>query len=173
MMISANMNAALNEQIGNEFSAFLQYVAIAAHFDSESLPELAAYFYRQADEERTHAMRIVKFVVDAGAKVEIPTASAHKSRFASPEDAVRTAYDGEMEVTRQINGLVALAIKESDYITQAILQWFVTEQLEEVSSMDALLKIVQRAGDDLLHVEEYLARRRNLAGSPANATQGG
>ena len=78
MLISQEMTAALNQQIGNEFSASLQYVAIAAHFDSESLPELAAHFYRQADEERAHAMRFVKYVLDAGGRVEIPTIPTSK-----------------------------------------------------------------------------------------------
>ena len=64
MIISGQMNAALNEQIGNEFSASLQYVAIAAYFGCESLPELASHFYRQAEEERAHAMRVVRFMVE-------------------------------------------------------------------------------------------------------------
>lgn len=162
MLISNQVNGAINVQIGNEFGASLQYVSIAAHFDSESLPELAAHFYRQAEEERTHAMRMVKYVVDAGGRVEIPGMSPPRSAFADTEDAVKTALDSELTVTKQINDLVNLAFDERDHLTQNFLQWFVTEQLEEVSSMDTLLKIVQRAGNDLLHVEEYLARRRPL-----------
>lgn len=162
MLISNKVNAALNVQIGNEFGASLQYVAIAAHFDSESLPELAAHFYRQADEERMHAMRIVKYVVDAGGHVEIPGISSPRASFDDTADAVKTALDSELTVTKQINDLVDLAFSERDHLTQSFLQWFVTEQLEEVSSMDTLLKIVHRAGNDLLHVEEYLARRRPL-----------
>ncbi len=162
MLISRKVNDALIVQIGNEFGASLQYVAIASHFDSESLPELAAHFYRQAEEERAHAMRIVKYVIDAGGRVEIPAIASPCSRFDNTTDAVKTAFDSEMTVTGQINELMNLAFEEKDHITQNFLQWFVTEQLEEVSSMDTLLKIVQRAGDDLLHVEEYLARRRPL-----------
>lgn len=160
MLISGQMNTALNEQVGNEFSASLQYVAIATYFDTESLPELANHFYRQAEEERTHAMRFVHYVVDAGGAVNIPAIPEAHSRFRSAEEAVQTALDGEMSVTQQINALVDLAIKESDHITQSMLQWFVAEQLQEVSGMDTLLRIVQRAGEQgLLHVEEYLARR--------------
>ena len=167
MLISDRMNAAINQQIGNEFSAELQYVAIAAHFDNESLPELAQHFYTQAEEERMHAMRFVKFLVDAGGKVEIPAISQPQSRFGKAEDAVQKALNGEISVTQQINGLVDLAIKESDHITQTFLNWFVTEQLEEVSSMDTLLRIVQRAGEaGLLHVEEYLARAGRLSAMP-------
>jgi len=172
MLISQKVNDALIVQIGNEFGASLQYVAIAAHFDTESLPELAAHFYRQAEEERAHAMRIVKYVIDAGGHVEIPAISSPRSRFQNTTDAVKTAFDSEMTVTGQINELMNLAFEEKDHITQNFLQWFVTEQLEEVSSMDTLLKIVQRAGDDLLHVEEYLARRHPLTAAAEPAPGG-
>jgi ferritin len=162
MLISEQMNGAINGQIGNEFRASLQYVAIAAHFDGESLPELARHFYGQAEEERTHAMRFVKFVVDAGGRVEIPEIRQPQNQFQSAREAVQSALDGEVTVTRQINGLMDLAVRESDHITSTFLQWFLTEQLEEVSSMDTLLKIVTRAGEaNLLQVEEYLARRGN------------
>jgi ferritin len=164
MIISGQMNAALNEQIGNEFSASLQYVAIASYFACESLPELAAHFYLQAEEERGHAMRVVRFMVDAGGEVHIPAIPEARSRFGTAEEAVQKALDGEIAVTRQINALVDRAIQESDHITQNALQWFVTEQLQELSSMETLLRIVQRAGEQgLLHVEEYLARHRSLS----------
>ena len=99
MLISQEMNAALNKQIGNEFGASIQYVAIAAYFDSDSLPELAAHFYRQAEEERMHAMRFVKYVLDAGGQVEIPEVPASKSSFSSAGDAVNFALDGEINIT--------------------------------------------------------------------------
>ena len=172
MLISQPMNEALNQQIGNEFSASLQYVAVAAHFDGESLPELAAYYYRQAEEERGHALRFAKFVVDAGGRVEIPALPAPQGRFASAEAAVKKSLDGEITVTRQINALADLAARENDHITSNFLQWFVTEQLEEVSSAETLLRIVQRAGEQgLLHVEDYLARNRSLSGASASASQ--
>ena len=169
MLISKETNEALNQQIGNEFLASLQYVAIAAHFDRESLPELAAHFYRQSDEERAHAMRMVKFLVDAGGSVQIPPIAGPRAGFGSPEEAVRIALDHELDVTHQINRLVDLAQKQNDHITQAFLQWFVTEQLEEVSSTDTLLRIIQRAGDNILHVEEYLARRNPVQNAAATA----
>ncbi len=164
MLIKKKINEAINEQIGNEFSASMQYVAIAAHFDSEALPQLAAHFYSQADEERDHAMRFIKYVLDAGGRVEIPNIDAPKGNFLKAEDAVKLSLDRELEVTRQINGLVAMAKKEEDYTTDNFLQWFVKEQLEEVSSMDQLLKVIQRAGENgLLRVEEYLARHSGKA----------
>ena len=170
MLISKKMNAAINEQIGNEFSASLQYVAIASHFAAESLAELAAAFYAQATEERDHAMRFINYLVDAGGRVAIPNIPAPKATFKSVEEAVKLSLSQEGMVTKQINGLVELAIKESDHITQNILAWFVREQLEEVSSMDSLLKVVQRAGEsNLIYVESYLARRQGKSASGSEA----
>jgi bacterioferritin B len=164
MIISEEMNAALNEQVGNEFSASLQYVAIAAYFARESLPELAAHFYLQAEEERAHALRFVRFLVDAGSEVHIPAIPEARGRFRTAEEAVKKALDGEVAVTQQVTALVDRAIKEADHITHNALQWFVTEQLQELSSMETLLRIVQRAGEQgLLHVEEYLARHRSVS----------
>ena len=159
MLISPAMNAAINEQIGNEFAASLQYVSVAAYFDNESLPVLARHFYNQAAEERDHAMRFVKYVVDAGGQVAIPALPAARSGFNSAADAVQLALDSEMKVTRQINGLMDLAINEKDHLAANMLQWFVTEQLEEVSSMETLLKMIKRAGEPgLLFVENYLSQ---------------
>ena len=105
-----------------------------------------------------HALRFIKYVADAGGRVVIPAIDAPKSKFKTPRDAVKLSLDQEIHVTQQINGLVALARKQNDYITINFLQWFLTEQLEEVSSMDNLLKIIERAGNDLLQADEYLAR---------------
>jgi ferritin len=161
MLTSQRIIDAINEQIGCEFSAMLQYIAIASHFDSETLPELSAHFLRQADEEKEHAMRFVQFVTDTGARVRIPAIEAPRAEFSDAADAVQLSLDQEKKVTAQINHLVHMAKEESDYTTDNFLQWFVQEQLEEVSSMEDLLSIVQRAGEtNLLLVEEYLARKR-------------
>ena len=171
MLFSQTMNDAINQQIGNEFGASLQYVAIASHFASETLPELAAHFYKQADEERAHAMRFVKYIVEAGGGVEIPAIPMPKSEFKSVEEAIQLSLDQEKTVTQQINDLVDLTLKESDHITHNFLAWFLTEQLEEVSSVQDLLQIVQRAGENnLLFVEDYLARRGKRAMNIAAAT---
>lgn len=161
MLISNKMNRAINEQIGNEFSAMIQYVAIASYFSTEGLTQLAGHFFQQADEERHHAMRFIKFVLDAGGTVEIPPTPSPKNKFRNAAEAVRYSLEQEKKVTDQINDLVDLAIKETDHITHRNLDWFVNEQLEEVSSMDQLLKVIQRAGDqNLLYVEDYLARQK-------------
>ena len=158
MLTSKKIIDAINEQIGYEFSASMHYYAIAAHFATEALPQLSAHFFQQAEEEKEHALRFIKYVVDAGGAVVIPGIDAPQSKFTNPEQAVKLSLDQEVKVTHQINALVELARSENDYITINFLQWFLTEQLEEVSSMDNLLKVVKRGADNLLQVEEYLAR---------------
>lgn len=158
MLISQKLVDAINAQIGREFGASQQYVAIAAHFGAENLPQLAAYFYRQAEEEREHAMKFVHHIVEAGGRVVVPAVSAPKDRFAGVEEAVKLSLDWEVEVTKQIYALVDQATQEHNHITLHFLQWFVDEQLEEVSSMEQLLSVVQRAGPQILFVEDYLTR---------------
>lgn len=160
MMISKEMNAAINRQIGAEFGASLQYVALAAYFQEENYPVLAGHFFKQGNEERDHAMRFVKYVLEAGGHLELPAMAAPKHTFQGAEEAVGLALAWEQNVTRMINDLMALAIRESDYLTQQQLGWFVSEQLEEVSSMENLLQLVRRAGEkNLFYVESYLAHK--------------
>lgn len=157
MLISKAMNTAMNEQIGNELSASNQYVAIAVYFDAEGLPMLARHFHRQAVEERDHAMRFVKYLVEADAAVRIPTVPAPTATFKSAEEAVKLSLDSEMRVTKQINALMDRAIKEGDHLSKNMLEWFVAEQREEVTSMDTLLRMVRRAGEGgLFFVENFL-----------------
>jgi bacterioferritin B len=158
--MNKSMVAALNQQIGNEFSAFLQYVAIAAHFSSEALPELSACFSKHAEEEKDHALRIVNFLVEVGAPVVIPLLNVPKPTFDCTEDAIKLSVEGEVLITQQIHALVALAMKENDVTTLNFLQWFVREQLEEVSFMEGLLKVSQRVGKGgSQQMEDHLARQ--------------
>ncbi|MEW5872682.1 MAG: ferritin [Chloroflexota bacterium] len=158
MLISKELEQAINDQIGREFGASLQYISIAAYFDADDLPNLAAFFYRQADEEHMHAMKFAHYILDAGGQVRIPAIPATKYDFATAEEGVKLALTWEEEVTRQINALMDLAIQQKDHIAQDFLRWFVTEQLEEVSTMKTLLAIVRRAKDNLLFADDYLSR---------------
>jgi len=140
--------------------ASMLYVSIAAYFDSEDLEQLAEFFYRQAEEERDHAMRFVKYIVDAGGRVEIPALGQQENDFANAEAAVALSLASEKRVTEQIFGLVEIAQSDKDHIAQRFLDWFVNEQFEEVATMNGLLSVVRRAGDaNLLAVEDYLVRR--------------
>ncbi|MEW6279568.1 MAG: ferritin [Candidatus Eremiobacterota bacterium] len=160
MLLKDGLIDPLNAQITNEFHAHTQYVAIATYFDHEGLPELAGHFYRQSEEERDHAMKFVRYILDAGARPTITYDGAPKVRndFGSASEAVQFALDQELKVTDQINDLVRLAIEKSDYTTHTFLQWFVNEQLEEVSSMSNLLQIIKHAGSSLLLVEDFIRR---------------
>jgi len=166
----------LSEQIGREFGASQQYVAIAVYYDSETLPQLAAHFYRQAVEERNHAMMIVQYLLDADEEVAIPGIQAPRADFADPVAPVALALEQERAVTQQIVALAGLAREEGDLVGEQFLHWFLEEQREEVSSMSALLKTVERAGDNLLLVEQFLASAGGSQGGPeasAPAAAGG
>ena len=148
----------LNAQVGREFSASQQYVAIAVHYDGETLPRLAAFFYRQALEERNHALMMVRYLLDADVHVEIPAVEAPRNDFADIVEPVRLALEQERRVSDRVAGLAKLAREEGDYPSEQFMQWFIKEQVEEVSSMSSLLTVVERAKDDPMRVEEYLAR---------------
>ena len=149
----------LNEQVAYEFAASQQYVAIAVWFDAETLPLLAAHFYRQAVEERNHAMMIVQFLLDSDHEVVIPAVEAPKTTFGDAREPVALALDQEKRVTEQIAALAALAREENDLVGEQFLHWFLQEQREEVSSMSALLSVVERASEsNILLAEDYLSR---------------
>src|SRR3954451_18460868 len=150
--------ARLNEQIGHEFGASQQYVAAAVHYDAETLPRLAAFFYAQALEERGHATMMVRYLLDADADAVIPAVPAPQTSFADVVEPVALALDQERRVTDQINELAALARRDSDLSSEQFMQWFIKEQVEEVATMSDLLRVVERARENPLQAEEYLAR---------------
>lgn len=157
MLISRELAKAFNAQIGHEFGASMQYVSIAAHFSQRQLKLLAKLFFEQAEEERQHAMKFVKYLLDTKAELRLPPIPAPTPTFASAEEAVQAALNWEEEVTKQITGLMDIAVKENDYLGASFLQWFIDEQLEEVVKMDRLLSIVRQSGErNLLMVEAYL-----------------
>ena len=150
---------ALNGQVANEFAASQQYVAIAVYYDGETLPSLAAHFYRQAVEERNHAMMIVQYLLDADHGVVVPGVQEPLTTFADAVAPVALALEQERRVTDQIVALARLAREEHDLVGEQFLHWFLQEQREEVASMSSLLALVERAsGSNILLVEDYLAR---------------
>jgi len=157
-MPSAVFVAQLNEQIGHEFAACQQYTAIAVHYDADTLPRLAAFFYAQALEERNHAMMMVRYLLDADAEAVTPAVAAPLTRFEDVVAPVALALAQEKRVSEQINALAGLARDERDYTSEQFMQWFIKEQIEEVASMADLLRVVQRSRESPLQAEEYLAR---------------
>lgn len=158
MLINPELAKAINTQIGNEFGASMQYLSIAGHFQTQKLMLLSKMFFEQAEEEKTHAMKFVHYLLDTQGELQIPAIAAPKAKFASAEEAVKAALTWEQEVTGQVKNLMDLAVAQNDYLAQNFLQWFVDEQLEEVNKMDQMLSVIQRAGEkNLLMVEAYLA----------------
>jgi bacterioferritin B len=149
---------ALNEQIANEFAASQQYVGIAVYYDAETLPRLAAFFYRQALEEREHAMMMVQYLLDVGSEVHIPDIKSQETTYADGVAPVRMALEQEKRVGEEIYALFELAREVKDYRAEQFMQWFVKEQVEEVALMSDLLNVVERAKDNLLLAEDYIAR---------------
>ena len=171
MIISEKSAAAMNDQIQSEFGASAQYVAIAVYFDEQGLPDLAQFFYRQAEEERTHAMKFVHFMLETGAKPIIPGLPEMRNEFSNAADAVQYALNQELKVTDQINNLVRIAVQESDFTSNNFLQWFVNEQVEEVDTMTTLLQTIKHAGGTLLLVEDFVRRTVPHAGAEESAAE--
>jgi ferritin len=149
---------ALNEQIANEFAASQQYVGAAVYYDAETLPRLAAFFYRQALEEREHAMMMVQYLLDTGEAVHIPDIKAVETTYADGSEPVKMALEQEKRVSNEIFSLFELAREVKDYRAEQFLQWFVKEQVEEVALMGDLLNVVERSAENLLLAEDYIAR---------------
>ena len=160
---------ALNGQIAYEYGASQQYIAIAVYYDGQTLPQLASHFYRQAVEERNHAMMMVQYLLDADETVQIPGVEAPTTSFDDNVAPVELALRQEQRVTEQIADLVKLAREDGELVGEQFLHWFLQEQREEVSSMSDLLATVERAADNLLLVEEYLARTSGGEESPLEA----
>ena len=158
----------LNEQIANEFAAHQQYVACAVYYDSQALPQLTRFFYRQALEERGHAMMMVQFLLDTGAEVTTPGVVEPRSRFADLVEPLALALDQEQRVSQQINALAATAREAGDYTSEQFVQWFIKEQIEEVATMSALLRVAERSREDAANIEDFLAREHpgGEAGDP-------
>ncbi|SEH57221.1 Ferritin [Mycolicibacterium rutilum] len=157
-------HALLQEQIRNEFGAAQQYLAIAVYFDGADLPQLAGHFYRQAVEERNHAMMLVQYLIDRDVEVEIPGVDPVRNSFGTPRDALALALEQERTVTEQISRLAGVARDEGDYLGEQFMQWFLGEQVEEVAQMTTLVRIADRAGANLFHLEDFVARE---FGAPA------
>lgn len=165
MNLSDTANQKLNEQIANELGSYYLYLAMSCELHDMGYKVLAAFFGRQAEEEREHAMKFLKYLQEVGSPVRLAAISSPKHDFGSPAKIVQAALDNELLVTRQIHELAALADRERDYPTRSFLTWFVDEQVEEVSSMRDLQQLMERAGEQhILLVEARVARQMEEKG---------
>ena len=159
----------LNAQIGHEFAAHQQYVACAIYFDELTMPQTAQLFFDQAAEERNHAMMMVRYLLDADAPVKIPGIAAPITEFPDVVAPVTLALEQEKRVTEQINQLTAVARQHNDFASDQFMQWFIKEQVEEVSKMSDLLAVVRRSADDVEQIEDYVQRETAPEGADPTA----
>src|SRR5215213_8091107 len=151
---------ALNEQVANEFAASHQYVAIGAHYEAQTLPQLARFFYAQADEERGHAMMMIKYLLDTNAPVRLGEINAPTTGWTDHIAPIRMALEQERRVSAQIGELFSVARDEGDYLSEQFVQWFLKEQVEEEATMTELLDVAERVREFPMTLEEFIARER-------------
>jgi ferritin len=161
-MLSNTMQSALNQQINRElFSAYL-YLSMSAHFQAVNLPGFAHWMRKQYEEERGHALKIYDYIFERGGKVELEAVAKPEANFKSPLDVMKQVLEHEKKVTGSIHELYELAVKENDYPTQVMLQWFITEQVEEEKSameIIATLNMVGEAAPALIMLDRQLGAR--------------
>jgi ferritin len=167
---SERLVAGLNEQVRREFAAAHQYVAIGAYYDAQTFPRLAKLFYEQADEERGHAMRIVNYMLESGAELDLGNIEAPRGRFGDHVEPIRLALEQERENTAEIGKLFDVARETRDTATEVFLQWFVHEQVEEEAAMESLLQVAERVREFPMMLEEFVARDGDKLGTARGPT---
>lgn len=146
-MLAKKLEKAFNEQLNAEmFSAYL-YLSISAHFEAEGLPGFSNWMRLQAQEELMHAMKFYDHINEREGRVTLLPIGAPQLEWKSPLDAFEAAYQHEAKITRLIDDLMNLAVKEKDHASQIFLQWFVSEQVEELASTGAVIDKLRLIGD--------------------------
>lgn len=156
------MQDALNDQIQAEFFSAYLYLAMAAYMESLNLDGFANWMRIQAQEELTHAMKFYAYVNDAGARVILQAMDSPPSEWKSPLAAFQAALDHEKHMTRRIYAIADLSIEEKDHATNNLLQWFISEQVEEESNVDGIIQKLKMVGDKgagMFMVDRDLAQR--------------
>jgi bacterioferritin B len=151
---------ALNEQIAAEFAAAHQYVAIGAYYEGQTFPRLARFFHDQAGEEREHAMKMVRYLLDTDAQVSFGSIEAPSGDFADHTAPIAAALEQERRVSVQIGKLLEIARETNDHASERFIQWFVEEQVEEEATMGDLFTVAERTREIPMLLEEYLAREK-------------
>ncbi len=154
MKISSKMKKALNDQVALEASASNSYLAMASWCEVTGYQGAANYFYAQADEERTHMIKVVHYLNDMAATATIPSIKAPTSSYKSLEGLIKTALKNEQTVTKAIHKMVEITQKEKDHSTYAFLEWFVNEQVQEETKFETLLQKFDLIGRDKLAINE-------------------
>lgn len=167
-MLKDTIFTRLEKQLNSEiYSAYL-YFSMVGFFESINLKGFSGWMIAQAQEELTHAHRIHQYMLDRGRRPEMAPVEAPKHQWDSALDAMLDVYEHECNVSEQINECVTLALQENDHPTNAMLQWFVTEQIEEEATVDLIAQKLKLIGDDssgLFLLDNELANRSFEAGA--------
>lgn len=167
---SERLIVALNEQVGREFAAAHQYVAIGGFYDGQTYPQLAKFFYKHADEERGHAMKLVNYVLESGAQLNLGNVAAPQGVFEGHIEPIRLALELERGNTVAITQLFEAARETRDAASEVFLQWFIEEQVEEEAAMEALLQVAERVEQFPMMLEEFIARDGDKLGARGPST---
>jgi ferritin len=162
-MISKSLQDALNEQINQEMYSSYLYLAMAAHFTNENLPGFAHWMGVQSREEWGHGMKFYSYIFDRGGSVTLKAIAQPPTKFKSPLDIFKQVYEHELKITKMITKLYEQAVKEKDYPAQIMLQWFITEQVEEEKNDLEIINQLEMVGDSpisLMMVDRRLAERK-------------
>jgi len=147
-MLSSKVANALNKQIELEGSSSQYYLAMASWAETKGLKGVAAFLYKHSDEERMHMLKLVKFINERGAQAIIPAVKQPPENFKSVKQAFDLVLQHEMSVTKEINILVDITLKEKDYTTHNFLQWYVSEQIEEEALARDIVDKLKLVGED-------------------------
>ena len=147
MTLTPELEKALNAQITMEYAAAYSYLGIGAWLETQGLPGMATWMRMQSDEETTHGLRLLQFVLDRGGNVELGQIDAPSVTFHTPIDAFRAALAQERDVTASINRLYLLAVESKDFASIPLLDWFVAEQVEEEATVQQIIDDLERGGD--------------------------
>jgi ferritin len=161
-MLSKAMQDAVNEQVKNEFYSAYLYLAMSAHFESVNLSGFAHWMRVQAQEELSHGMRLFDLITERGGRVVLQAIDQPPGKFKSALEIFQQSLEHEQKVTGMIHRLYALAVKENDYATQVVLQWFITEQVEEEKNAGQIVEQLKMIGNQpaaLLMLDRQLAAR--------------
>ena len=160
--IGKPMQDALNEQINKEFFSSYLYLSMAAYFEDKNLTGFAHWMQLQADEEREHAMKFYKYILDSGGRVQLKAIDAPATDWKSNLEVAEQVAEHEAKVTASIHHLYELALNEKDYAAQVMLQWFITEQVEEeknATELVAKLRLIEERGTAVLMLDHRLSKR--------------
>ncbi len=161
-MISPAMQKAINEQINKEFYSSYLYLSMAAYFENQNLKGFAHWMNIQEGEEREHGMKFYEYLIDRGADVQLKAIAAPATSWKSSLEVFKEVQKHEALVTASINALYELALTEKDYASQIMLQWFITEQIEEEKNAAEIvqqLELIDAKGTAVLMLDHQLGHR--------------